>query len=413
MNIASCFPAYEGFGPLTPVWCITPEIDGCFHRFFDTSPVSPSGRYVALTRLRDEARAPGPGDVAEVVVVDLESGETKTVAETRGFDGQLGAQAQWGPTDHDLYFNDMDVETWRPYAVRLDVLTGERTELDGTVYMVSPDGTKLAAPCLKRTALTQAGYGVVVPQAVLPLNDPADEDDGLYITDTATGEVRLLVSFAQMCDQIEALRDEVKGRRGAFYGFHVKWNRQGTRLMFVIRHRAAQDGRRLAHVVTMKSDGSDPHLALPGSRWSRGGHHPDWCPDGDHISQNLIMDDGKMRFVQYRYDGSDLRTIVPDVIGSGHPTLHPNGKHIVTDAYLSEPLAFGDGTTPIRWIDVEGGAEQTLVRIRTKPLTSGPLNVLRVDPHPAWDRAYRRIVFNACPEGRRRVFLADLGGLLD
>lgn len=413
MSIADCFPAYRDFDPLVPVWCITPEIDGCLHRFFDTSPVSPSGRYVALTRLRDEDRAPGPGDIAEVVVVDLESGETRTVAETRGFDAQLGAQAQWGPTDKDLYFNDMDVESWRPFAVRLDFLTGERTELAGAVYMVSPDGSRLASPCLKRTALTQGGYGVVVPPTFLPLNEPADEHDGLFLTDTSTGEVSLLVSFARMLDEIEALSAEVKDRRGALYGFHVKWNRQGTRLMFVIRHRPSEGGRTLPNVVTMKPDGSDLHLAMPGSRWVGGGHHPDWCPDGEHISQNLIMANGKMRFVQYRYDGGDLRTIVPGVIGSGHPTLHPDGKHIVTDSYLREPVAFGDGTTPIRWIDVESGVERTLVRIRSEPQTSGPLGVLRVDPHPAWDRAYRRIVFNACPDGRRRVFLADLGSLLE
>ena len=233
MQIADSFPTYEAFDPLVPVWCITPEVDGCLHRFFDTSPVSPSGRYVALTRLRDEARAPGPGDVAEVVLVDLESGETRTVAETRGFDAQLGAQAQWGPTDHDLYFNDMDVESWRPFAVRLDVLTGERKDLNGTVYMVSPDGTTLASPCLKRTALTQGGYGVVVPPSAMPLNDPADERDGLYLTDTTTGEERLLVSFARIYEEIEVLRDELMDRRGALYGFHVKWNRQGTRRVFL------------------------------------------------------------------------------------------------------------------------------------------------------------------------------------
>jgi len=100
------------------------------------------------------------------------------------------------------------------------------------------------------------------------------------------------------------------------------------------------------------------------------------------------------------------------VLGSGHPSLHPNGRHVVTDSYPGEPVAFGDGTTPIRLIDLAEGTATDLVRIRTVPPTSGPNNELRVDPHPAWDREHRRVAFNACPDGTRRVYVADLGGIL-
>ena len=59
--ISANFPKYTAFDPAVPVWCITPDIDGCVHRFFDASSVSPSGRYVALTRFRFEDRMPVPG----------------------------------------------------------------------------------------------------------------------------------------------------------------------------------------------------------------------------------------------------------------------------------------------------------------------------------------------------------------
>lgn len=174
MQISDKFEAYTEFGPSVPVWCITPTgLTGCIHRFFDSSPISPSGRYVALTRLPDETRPPCSGEEAEVVLVDLLTGEADVVARTRGFDTQLGAQAQWGRTDEELY-----------------------------------------------------------------------------------------------------------------------------------------------------------------------------------------------------------------------------------------------GTTPIRWVDLEAETEATLVRIRSQPLEEGPLRVLRVDPHPAWDREFRRVVFNACLDGKRRVYLADLSNLV-
>jgi len=413
MQISDRFEAYTEFDPSVPVWCITPpELSGCIHRFFDTSPVSPSGRYVALTRLPDETGPPGPGEEGEVVLVDLETGEVEVVACTRGFDTQLGAQTQWGRTDEELYFNDMDTEDWRPYAVRLDPRSGTRTELDGPVYMVSPDGTKLASPCLLRAALTQGGYGVIAPPTAIPHNETADRQDGLYLTDAKSGKCSLFVSFAEIRDGLDEVREDLEGGPGALYGFHVKWNPQGTRLMFVIRWRPTRDRKLRAYVVTMNADGSDIRLAMPASVWARGGHHPNWCPDGEYILQNLKVDGAGLQFVQYRYDGSDLHVLGPGVVGGGHPTMHPDGRHILTDAYLHESVAFGDGTTPIRWVDIEAEADETLVRIRTLPLEEGPLRVLRVDPHPAWDRDFRRVVFNACPDGKRRVYLADPSSLV-
>lgn len=50
------------------------------HRFFDTSPMSPSSRYLALFRFPDEDQSPKPGDAGEVVLVDLETGKEQVVA---------------------------------------------------------------------------------------------------------------------------------------------------------------------------------------------------------------------------------------------------------------------------------------------------------------------------------------------
>jgi Tol biopolymer transport system component len=228
-------------------------------------------------------------------------------------------------------------------------------------------------------------------------------------------------------------------RNGDFYAFHVKWNPQGDRLMLVLRwvpH--SQQERTRSQLLTMNADGSDIRVALPASAWDRGGHHPNWCPDGTSILMNLrihgpapsgryarrlarlyrrarrslqIRDDG-MRFVRFRYDGTGRQPMDDRIMGSGHPTLHPDGRHVVTDAYPDEPVAFGDGTTPIRLIDLESSRATALVRIKTRPSYRGPSNQMRVDPHPAWDHQFRRIAFNACPDGTRRVYVADLSGVV-
>jgi hypothetical protein len=85
---------------------------------------------------------------------------------------------------------------------------------------------------------------------------------------------------------------------------------------------------------------------------------------------------------------------------------------VLTDAYPHEPVAYGDGTTPIRWVDLADSSETAIVRIGTRSPHEAATSALRVDPHPAWDRDFRRIAFNACPEGRRMVYVADLSGLV-
>ncbi|MBT3374038.1 MAG: hypothetical protein HN742_26010 [Lentisphaerae bacterium] len=216
-GISSRFPLYTDYDPAVPVHWVTHGIEGAFHRFFDTSPISPSGRYLALTQMPFEDRLPGPNDAANIVVVDLIKGCSEVVGESHGWDTQLGAQAQWGPTDDMLFYNDMDVETWQPFGVCTDVLTGTSRRLEGTVYMVSPDGAKVASPCLLRTGLTQGGYGVLAPPERVPTNSGAAEDDGIYVTDTASGSCELLVSLAEIIDAVVPPGQRDKYRDGNFY----------------------------------------------------------------------------------------------------------------------------------------------------------------------------------------------------
>ena len=145
----SLFPRYTEYDPKVPIWNVTPDIDHCIHRFHLSSPFSPTGRYLGLTRLPREDRPPQPGEAAEIVVVDLTTGEQKVVAETIGWDTQLGAQVQWGTIDEELFFNDVDPETWMPYGVKMNPASGAKQKLDGTVYSISPDGKWAVSTCLR------------------------------------------------------------------------------------------------------------------------------------------------------------------------------------------------------------------------------------------------------------------------
>lgn len=412
------FPRYTGHRSQVPLWKISAGRRGCIHRFFVTSPFSPSGRYFAMLQLPQEDRVPAPGEEARVLVADLHSGETHEVAATRGWENQLGANLNWGATDHDLFFNDVDTRDWTAHTVHLDPLSGRSRVLPGPVYHVSPDGRTLASANPIRMQRTQPGYGVVVPpERVGPRHVGFPADDGFTLTDVATGRTRFL-SLAEIWERLGPRLDIPEPRAGGAYGFHSQWSPDGTRIMFTVRWVPATapdwapDHRDIRfNVLTVTPDFSELHVAIPARLWERGGHHTNWCPDSRHLLMNLGHFGYPFQLCRVAYDGSGLASLFETPIGSGHPTLHPDGRHILTDTYLFEkPYAWDDGSVPLRWIDTHTRTETEIARIPSRPpQTDG---ALRVDPHPAWDRTHRRIAVNAVIDGTRAVLVADLSALL-
>ncbi len=333
----------------------------------------------------------------------------------------MGANINWGGTDHELYFNDVDVNTWQPFAWKLDFLRDERRKMAGTVYHASPDGRWLVSANMTTMRLTQPGYGVQVPRDQVRRNQGPVDDDGFYLTDTVTGARKLILSTRTAFTETDPPIRFAAPERCEVYGFHSKFNPQGNRLMLSLRWYEPEgepvfDAFRRKDIavefawVTCSLDGAELHCAVGPEQWKKGGHHATWFPDGKRISMNLNIDQDGMRFVQVHEDGSGLRKMLDDTPGSGHPAVHPGNKHLLTDTYTWEKTSFGDGTIPLRWIDLASGTEEVLVRINTQqPCADG---VMRVDPHPAWDRTWRYITFNAFVDGSRRVFLADMKELL-
>ena len=425
----------EGMVPVRPL--SLPE-EKAMHRFFDTSPLSPSGRFVAYTVFPYDDRLPTPGDMAEVVVREVETGDKIYRTTTAAWDTQLGAQVQWGADDHTLYFNRLDSENVSAHGVVVDPATQSERKLQGQIYMVSPDGRFNVACRLESLVHVQAGYGVNVPPRYAPPNASISEEDGVYLTDLETGEERLLLSYAAICDQLPEITADLDTSNGAFYGFHAKFSPDSRRIMLLLRWMPSGGKKSKNFLLSFTSEGEDLRLSVHARDWGNG-HHPNWCPDSARVIMNVSVKNTDVRFpfldralskflrkLGVRYytraydlrigtfdlDGRDLRIIAPQSYGSGHPTLHASGDFALTDAYPSERVARGDGTAPIRMFDLKSGQETTLFHAPVTPGFTGPAQEWRVDPHPAWDRSGRYLVFNAAPDGNRGVFLADFGQLL-
>jgi hypothetical protein len=378
------------------------------HRFFDTSPISPSGRYIGLIRFGVEDRSVRPGDVGDILVVDLKTGRERVVAKTKGFELQLGAQVQWGRSDKELFFSDVDTASWKARTILMNPRTGKRRVLDGPLFMVSPDGSQICGYDMVTSRYAQIGYGVIVPKENAPRLTGSRADNGVYITDVASGKSQLVATSAAIFAVLSKEVSIEKPETLEFYVFQVKWNPQGTRLMISYQW-APVGGERRRAVLTMLPDGSDIRVALRPEQWARGGHHICWMADGEHISMNLNVDDEPgIELVSFKYDGSGLKTIYDP--GSGHPSQHPKGLPlIVTDAYPGEPVTSKPGTVPIRFINLRTQSEVNVAEVYVS--TQG--GEFRIDPHPAWDPTGRFVVFNGYVGGTRNVWMVDVGDLVD
>ena len=386
------------------------------HRFFDSSAISPSGRYVCATRTRREGPADvTPGDVAEVVVYDLQKKREDRFPvvyrrPTAAWDAQLGAQVQWGASDDDLYFNDV-VGTRSDGApivrgVRSDWQRGRETRLPTPVYHVTRDGARAAAPRdLAALRMTQDGYGVVATPA--QLRHLETQKDGVHVLDLRTNataflELSALVAAAELDSRPRAVAggDARKGAECHRHVFHVKWNAKGTRLLVVVRARGHGCPRGDAnHALTVDPDGADVKVV---ATWLRDGNHPNWLEDG-RLSMNY---EGKVCAFD-DVEGASCQVLSERA--SGHPVGVPGrGDLVVTDTYAKEHAAFGleAGEAALRVLS-GGDREAWLGVFPVAALGTMPTDVWRCDAHPAFDVKGRRLALNVWVRGSRRVAVTD------
>jgi len=399
------FRPYRG-ETLGPVTCVTPA-DGLYvHTYYDVCPFSPSGRYLAATRVPFQDRLPRLGDTADVCVIDLAGRTIKTLYTTKSWGFQTGANLHWGATDRHLYTNDVVGE--RAVCVRLDLEADTAMACAGPAYDVAPDESCVIGFPLELFEITQRGYGVPPKDPDNPPQLPpgAAQDEGLWKTDLKTNEKALLVSLADLAERIP---EPPPRTGGTFYLWHSKFNRQGTRIMQVLRCLFPDGwGGRNPMVFTLKPDGSEIHITPSIPLWGHKGGHPNWHPDGVHLIRNLRPDGKKDRLCKIPFDGSGFTILSETIDGGGHPTIEPSERYIVTDANDRHD---GVDLVRIRLIDLVAQEEQTVCTMPTIRERDGH-KVLRVDGHPAWSRDYKKVLFQATPDGARQLFLADLSDVV-
>ena len=386
-----------------PVIIATPPGEHYMATFFDVNPLSPDGNQLCVTKVPFIHRIPVPDDLASVCVIDLNASTCKTIYKTVGWGAQLGANVQW-VANNVVACNDFIKGVSR--GIVINTVSLDSKVLDGCVYGLDPAKSFSYSGNLEFINAIIPGYGV--PDPIIRKKRQKikiSSEEGIWKTDLESGKSTLLVSIKDIVSKLP-MQESLEG--GTYYVFNTKVSADGCKLFSVLFSRNIPFRAGWAvQLVTMDIDGTNIKLAMPDNLWSKGGHHPNWCESDGQLIMNLKLNGREMEFVKFDSSGGNLRAIGGGSKGSGHPSISPNGRYLLTDAYISDGFTDQSGLVPIRLIDLENNKEIEVCRIYTNKM-DGPR---RVDPHPVWIDGGSRIAFNAVINGFRQVLIADLSGL--
>ena len=316
---------------------------------------------------------------------------------------------QWGESDRYIYTNDLI--DGKAVMIQIDLSTGGTKAYSRSMYNISRDGKYAIGFPLELLNVTQQGYGMPSREVENPPSLPveASETEGVWRTNLETGESVLLYSVADVASQVP---EPMPRPDGTFYFWHSKFNRQGTRILQVLRCIfPGFDGGsdRNAMVFTLNAEGKDVRFTHHDPVWnSQLGGHPNWHPDGIHIIRNMKPDGENTKVCQFRYDGSDFRILSETFKGMGHPSIEPGGRYVMTDH--REFHTDGSATTKLLLLDLNRDQEVIVCKVPTfnSGNLEGAIRALRVDGHPCWSRDYKKVSLQGTHQGARQLYVVDM-----
>jgi hypothetical protein len=384
-------------------WNIRQMTHGPAHHFFGyighvgNTPWNGNGRYMVLLRTAFQHRMPTSDEAADIVLLDTIDDSLVKIEETRAWNPQQGTMLYWNPDARDtqFFFNDRDPITNSVFCVLFDIVTKRRIReyrFDdapaGNSGVAQRGGFFLGLNYGRLDRLRRVtGY---VGALDWTANTSAPKNDGILKVNVKTGKKALLVSFAELADQVRGICPDVDTI--PLFINHTLWSRDDQRILFHLQGNWNNRNPRLNELFTIHADGTHltRHKTFPGG-------HPEWGIHHEIIgtagNRQIVYDVDEKRII--RELGSPAVFPVPE----GDIALSPDGrrfvngyKHKSENHYVVYELPSGKFTT-----------------IRGLNRGSQFRGVVRLDPSPCWRRDGKAIAVPAvASDGSRQTFVIDV-----
>ena len=372
-----------------------------FFGYYGICPWNKSGRFLVCLQSDFQDRMPRPGEAASIGLVDSQTGRFVNVAETRAWNLQQGAMLHWNPLnpERQIIYND-----WKNddiVSVILDVESLEKRFLPRAVSAVSHNGKWALSLTYGRTGRLRKVVGYGAAKDPNPDN-PAPDNDGVFLMDLTTGKSTLAVSIAEVHGRLVKKYPLLKGRHMWFN--HTVFNKNDTKFFFLARANMPPKGRRKTAMFTANLDGSELREVVP---FDKEVSHFDWRNDREIIATFKIEGTGR-KHVLFTDGQADYKVIGEGFLDfDGHCSFSPDRNWIVTDRKYRSTM---DQALLLYNLQTKQKVELCRCGMKDRKYMSGDI---RCDFHPRWSRNGDQICFDAIePENAtRQLHIAYIKGL--
>lgn len=374
----------------------------CVHGYYTLCPYAPDGSGRLLLAGADVASRQ-----TEVLVIG--DADDAPVVQRFAVDAlpdsfwHTGLWQSWGPNARCVYYQSGSLQ--HPQVTRRNLETGAVTTVDEDLEGVPPSGEPGISA--SHGMLYAAGYShkqYKPEQSPVPFQ--ARDRHGLSQISFDPPCHELVLSTEQVLamhpqrDRLLEADRQMRERLGEGEGltlmcYCVRWNRQGTRLLFYFGNHCVAKSRnepRIAYVFTADRDLKDLRFCVDLS-FDRRGVHWGWHPDGEHLlGYGPDPATGQTCIAIVHHSGEHYRKLASHQ-SHGHPNVSPaDDDLLVTDS---------NGKGLVEFIDLRDDrivATATLPRSEPNPAPGRHPGVL--DLHPVFRPDGKRVLVNTWMDGR-------------
>lgn len=356
-----------------------------FASYYGINSWNANQQYATVLETEVRHRLPTEEDPATLGMVNMQTEEFISLAQTRAWNFQQGCMAHWLGTSPDslIIFNDLRNGNFVSVVMNVHTRKEVRT-LPFPVSAVAPGGKKAISINFARLRITREDYGYGGKGQDPRKDERFPENDGLFLVDLQTGEKELLVSLAEIKDQVPEIPKD-----GLEYFNHTLFSKDGSKIMWLAR----AIPRRNTTAFVVNSDGSNLQKCFPDD-W--GGSHFDWL-DGDTLMITANYKKKVFSHIVFTAGKNDYQRLGGGLLDyDGHGTFSPDGEWFITDTYpngLREEQLF--------LMDMDNQAVLPLGRFEQ---ASGYKAGWRCDLHPRWSPESDMVGFNSTHSGKRQVY---------
>lgn len=405
---------------------LTEDIYGGFFGYFDKSPWNPDPlrNQILLHRTDLFDQMPDAGVPIELGVLDIDAGEFRPICQSTAWNFQQGAMLQWRPgSNEEVLFNDM--RGTDPIARKVNIASGESTDLPRAIAAVSPTGREALSFSFARLTDIKPEYGYAGAKDPFA-SDYCPAEDGLWRMNLDTHQNELLISIRQVaeCEPEEGMSTCVH------YLNHALYNRDGSGFCFLHRY-INPTGTQRTRLLVADRDGSNLRvgisglashfgwrnthelLAWAGERKLLGGTHKGLMarlPIGNLLRRlyrvlgkpavlkaNLLND----RYILFDFANGQTTTIGRNVLTTdGHCSFRHDGDWFVTDTYPDK-----NGRAKLVIASVSRDTAYVVHEFQFPPELD---NEVRCDLHPRWHPSKPLIAVDFVAKGKRHIAQLDV-----